>query len=559
LKLRPYQSKTIETIKRKFWGGVNRQLVKWSTGLGKTCLATALPDALPLTKRMLFLVHRDELAQQTESKMRKWNPTRTIGVEMGDRRAGDAQIVIASVQSIGKAGSPRLLQFKPEDFQVIVTDEVHHGVSQSYRTIYDHFDVKNNKEILHVGLTATPNRADGKGLNEILDEIVFDMGILDGIRQGWLADLRGIRVSSDTSLDSVGVRAGDFALEELSSTINVPVRNDLVVRAWLEHGKDRQSLVFATDIAHAKELAKAFRSYGVAAQEIYGADPDRAAKLKFHREGHIKVLVNADLLIEGYDDWRIGCIVLAKPTKSETRYVQIIGRGTRIPEGIDNLLRAREMGLHIEKEDCILIDVVDATTKHSLVSLPSLFGLNEKMNLRGAKITAVMEEVAKLKEEKPFVDLTKVDDVKNLRTYAEQVDLFKVTFAPEIIQISEYQWHKTGHNAYVLLLTKGESVTVVSDLLGDWHIIGEVNGVQLSKRMANFEEAIREADYQVQIHGGRGLASIAKRKASWSNDPPTPGQLIMAKRFRISVPPGATKGELHQAINREMAKRKKAA
>lgn len=559
MKLRPYQSNTLDTIKRKHWGGTNRQLVKWPTGTGKTVLFSNLPDFLPLTKRMLVLVHRDELAQQAKDKIMRWNPNRTVGVEMAQSRAGNAQIVVASVQTIGKANSPRLLQFNPSDFQVIVTDEAHHATAQSYQTIFDHFNVKDNKELLSLGVTATPNRADGKGLNEVYDEIVFDMGILDAIRQGWLADLRGVRVSSSTDLDDVQTRAGDFAQDQLTAAVNVSARNDLVVRAWLDHGRDRKSLVFAAGIPHAKALADTFQRYGISSQAVWGDDPDRADKLKFHRQGHIKVLINSDLLIEGYDDWSIGCIVLAKPTKSESRYTQIIGRGTRIPEGIDNLVRAREMGLHIEKEDCILIDVVDATTKHSLVSLPSLFGLNEKMNLRGMKITAVMEEVEKLKAEKPFVDLTKVDDISNLRTYAEAVDLFQVTYAPEIIQISEYQWHKTGSNAYVLLLTKGESVTVIKDLLDDWHMIGYVNGYEVRKKYREFEEAIRDADYQVQVLGGKGLASVAKRKASWSNEPPTPGQLIQCKRFGIVVPPGATKGEVHQALNKAMIQRRKVA
>src|SRR5206468_860756 len=112
--------------------------------------------------------------------------------------------------------------------------------------------------------------------------------------------------------------------------INTEAHNDLVVRAWLKHANDVQSIVFAVDVEHAKAIARKYREYGVAAEAVWGEDPDRADKLKFHKAGHLRVLVNCEVLTTGYDDRNIRCIVLARPTQSELLYTQMIGRGGRL-------------------------------------------------------------------------------------------------------------------------------------------------------------------------------------------------------------------------------------
>jgi hypothetical protein len=234
----------------------------------------------------------------------------------------------------------------------------------------------------------------------------------------------------------------------------------------------------------------------------------------------------------------------------------MVGRGTRIPDGIGNLLEARAKGLRVEKEDCILLDFVDATAKHSLVTLPSLFGMNKDMDLHGRSIVSVVAEIRKLKEAKPHLNLEHVKDVDQLQAYAEQVDLFKVGFGPEIIQTSEHQWHKTGDNAYVLLLLGNEHVTVIRHKLGKWYIMGRVNENKLFESFDDFEPAIRQADYMVQLLGGRSLVSSAKGRLKKDDEKPSPGQLILAKRLKINVPAGATFGDVRLAMNKWLATNK---
>jgi superfamily II DNA or RNA helicase len=553
--LRHYQTETLQKIKTKLASGIRQQLVKQATGLGKTVCFSALPDHMGFTGRMLVLDHRSELTNQAVDKLKRWNPGRTVGVEMAKRRSNGEQLVVAGVQTIGRSGSPRLLQFDPFAFDALIVDEAQHAVSQSYRTVINHF--LQNPKLLLLGFTATPNRADGKGLGEVFTEIVDDRDILFGIRGGWLADLRGIRIKTGLSLDGVHNKVGDFDQSELGSTVNTYARNDLIVRSWLEHAKNRQTVMFTVDVQHTKDLAEAFRRYGVAADGIWGNDPDRADKLKRHEACELQVLTNCEILVEGYDSWRVSCIGMARPTQSEGLFTQCVGRGTRIPEGIGNLIDAKKNGVFVAKDDCLLLDFVDSTKRHSLVTLPTLFGMGVGTDLRGRPISKIVAEIAQVKLKNPYLDISNVEDVNQLQSYAEQVDLFKVSFPAEIVDISKYQWHRTRVNMYVLILPHQEGLAVAKDVLDRWHILGDVNGCKVQDWRPTFEEAIREADFKLELLGGRGVKSVASREAKWHSDKPTEAQLLACKWNHIIVPAGATKGEVSLKLTAAKAARER--
>lgn len=556
MQLRPYQQETIDIILTKFYSGVNRQVVKWSTGLGKTVLFCNLPDEMKLDKRMMVLVNRDELCTQAVDKLQRWNPTRKIGIEMGDQSCSlYDDIVVASVQTLGRNNSLRIGKFGPKSFGLLVIDECHYSAAPSYDRVFKHFDIWNNADLLTLGLTATPKRTDGKGLNHIYQEIVYDYPLLQGIRDGWLADLRGIKVKTKTSLENVRTKGGDFDVTQLTNTINTDVRNEDVVKSWLEYGDDRQTLVYVPRIDHAKELAGAFKRYGCSFEAVWGDDPDRKLKLKMHRERKLRGLVNVDLLVTGYDDWQVGCIVMARPTQSETWFTQALGRGTRIPEGIANLKEALRLGEPVEKKDCIVIDMVDNTRRHSLVTLPTLFGLNAEGDMKGKPVTKIVEEVEQAQAKKPGIDLTKVEDLTKIKTYAEQVDLFEVKFLPEIVQISDLQWHKTGEASYCLLLTNNDGC-VVSQVNGKWWLSGTVRGAEIMDSFDSFQNAIQSADFRVKVMGGKDYTTLCSREAKWHKDPPRDSQLQLAKKLGINVPPGATRGDVSKKINAVLTLRK---
>lgn len=918
-----------------------------------TALFSNLPGKLNLTRKMLVLVHREELALQAAEKLKLWNPTMSVGVEMGERRSDPAdQLIVAGVPTIGRAGSTRLARFDPQDFGVVVGDEGHHFLAKTYLNVLNHFGCMTRKDLLLLLVTATPNRADGRGLDQIVQEIVFDMPLSEGIKGGWLSEIRGFRTVTQTDISSVPTEHGEFQTGALSSAVDTPARNDQIVRAWLDVASDRRTVVFAVDVQHAKDLAEMFKKYGIVAEAVWGDDPYRREKLQLHRAGKIQVLANCQLLCldeqteiltstgwegidtinpshhvanwkdgniyfeppldifkrdraksermvvletprrsirvteghnmlyrtykgqafrkdkacelvdrnidlpvsgyaapldirpvqpealtparfkrivsaaafnlrklesygrhesfveaerrvnvkyskrylnprdlslaeckfigfwigdgtrsklksggieyvicqstvyphiikwfdnvlartkfhvikrhlaarpgvnsnvrwslcrgtgggsqeragglfciepylnkdgtnlfkglntfqfnallegwwmadgthgagteapkngfrlactniklltimqevavcrgyratitplspptnsnhnqqwclsltrrkehhtstineisalhfesgwknervwcvkttsgnivtrrrgtvtvmgncEGYDDPAVDCIVIAKPTQSSSNYEQMVGRATRIPSDIYNLHDARKAGIKPSKVDCVVLDVVDVTKKHSLNSISSLFGFGPAMDLKGTPTLIVQ---AKLDEaEAKGVSLDRLEDFTKIDSYVEEVNLFKVEYPPEIVQVSEYQWHRTRSGSYVLLLAGADNVVVYPDLLDRWNIYGTVNGREFNSRANDFENAIREADQMVRTLGGRSVAALAKRSAKWHDAPVTPAQKVICKNMRIVIPSGATKGEVHLAINRRLSELKKTA
>src|SRR6185312_823561 len=115
-----------------------------------------------------------------------------------------------SVQSLGMEGGTRINKWNPEDFAGVVIDECHRSTAATYIRVLQHFglDKPGNKRLL-LGVTATVNRADGQGLDKVYDSIAYELSLLDAVRQGWLVDLKGIRVVTDVSLDGVKITAGD--------------------------------------------------------------------------------------------------------------------------------------------------------------------------------------------------------------------------------------------------------------------------------------------------------------------------------------------------------------
>jgi superfamily II DNA or RNA helicase len=198
---------------------------------------------------------------------------------MADKHADEdkADVIVASIATLGRAGSKRLERFDVADFGTIVIDEAHHSSASSYQNVLAHFGllkVENipndddfvdseantdwNNEILLLGVTATPNRQDNNGIDKIYDEVVFNYGIIEGIQDGFLSRIRAYRINTKTSLENVHTRAGDFAQDELADAINNPERNELIVKTYQEQFSGKQALVFAIDVQHAIDLTKHF-------------------------------------------------------------------------------------------------------------------------------------------------------------------------------------------------------------------------------------------------------------------------------------------------------------
>jgi superfamily II DNA or RNA helicase len=518
LVLRLHQREALEATKVCYDRGLRRLLIQLPTGVGKTPTFAALRDFFGFKKRVLVLVHRDNLAKQAADKLRSWNPGCKVGIEMGTNYSlPDDDFVVASVPTLSFEGSPRLLKFNPDDFDAVICDEAHHAIADSWRTVLGYFGFFDEEpsERLLLGVTATPNRGDKKGLGSVFQELSYKYPLEDAVREGWLAEPRGYSVRTTTSLDSLKVsRDGELPENALASLVDNPVRNALIVKAYKEMAFGRQFVAFTVNIAHAKNLAKEFNRQGVITSAIWGIDKDREAKQAAHQELEIVGLTNCDVLTEGYDDWRVGCIINGAPTNSQLKFTQRIGRGTRIQPDISNLIEARMAGVFLLKEDCIVIDVVDATTKLSLASLPSIFGLPINLDLKGASIIRAMDVVQSHASSHPDIDYSALLNLDDIGVHAERVDLFKVSSPDRVVRVSVGQWYKTPGGSYMLRLPDGiEYLEVFKDLTDHWTAKGTVRGNHFVRGgFTEPETGIVFADGMLAMLG-RGLIRNLKRTA----------------------------------------------
>lgn len=279
--LRPYQANAIAAIYSACARGIRRQVLALPTGTGKTVVFVEL--IRQRGGRALILVHRDELIGQTLDKLDIVG-LNDVGVVKAERDEHDHQVVLASVQTLARPN--RLARLVP-DFETVVVDEAHHAPAETYRRVLTFARVFDHDGPLLLGATATPERADGTGLDEIFTEIVYRRTIPEMVAEGWLCDLRALRVGLDVSFDGLHVRAGDFIDGEVERTLIEANAPKHVLAGYLQHARNRKGLVFTPTVHVAHLMADAFRAAGLAAEAVDASTPleDRRAMLKRFRTG----------------------------------------------------------------------------------------------------------------------------------------------------------------------------------------------------------------------------------------------------------------------------------
>ena len=551
--LRPYQRECIQRIVESYKAKRRRVLVSLPTGTGKTVVFASFPRALRMKKKMLVLAHRDELLEQAREKLRHVAPDVTVTIEQAQRHADPAaQVVIASVPTLGRTTRKRLAALRPEDFSIVVVDEAHHAVATTYRTIFDHFGLFSASDVLRVGFTATPRRGDGRGLGEIFEEIVYARGIEEMMREGWLCPIAGWRVTTDVDLDEVQVRHGDFVESQLARAVNLRARNDAVLEAYSKYASGRRALVFCADVAHAKAMAETFASAGVVARPVWGEMPREARHeaLASLRSGETKVLTNCNVLTEGFDEPRVECVVMARPTKSRLLYAQMIGRGTRQHPGKDNL---------------IVIDVADNSREHSLAGIHDVLDLPEDIDLEGRSAMATLDAIRAIGKY-PWIDLDRLRRGSDVRlvadaiqgvvrakhVLAERIDFFSFEPPDAIRDLTALAWHSVPGGDFALEIGD-ERLFVTQTLLGQYQLLLSVNGAK--QRIASskqLEWIIRLADDWVHTQRPDSV-KLASMDARWRQLPPTEKQLARIARMRAPVPKELTRGQASWIISHQDA------
>jgi superfamily II DNA or RNA helicase len=351
---RPYQRQTLDAIAAAFldWQKV---LAVLPTGSGKTCIFSWLAAAMQ-PGRTLILAHREELIDQALEKLHAATGIRAEK-EMAEHRASrEAPVVVASVQTMGR----RLARWPAEHFRLVVADEAHHAISDSWRRVLGHFDAGGAKVL---GVTATPDRGDRRALGEYFEHLAIEIRLQDLIRAGFLVPIKIAAVPLKIALDTVTVTAGDLDAAKLGDALAPYL--DALAAAIRDHAPWRRTLAFLPLIATSQAFVTSCRRAGLRAAHIDGGSNDRAAIRAAFAAGDFDLVSNAMLWTEGFDDPSIDAVAILRPTKSRPLYAHMVGRGTRIAPG---------------KKDLLLLDFLWLHEKHRLI--------------RPAHLVAPVDEVA---------------------------------------------------------------------------------------------------------------------------------------------------------------------
>ena len=558
--LRDYQTEALERVAKAEARGVRKQLGVAATGLGKTIMFCAL--ARERECRTLILAHRDELVSQAVAKVREVWPDAQVGIVKATENDVNARVVVASVQTLARqrrldmlvcsqwgdtAGMSGWGLTTPEPFGLVIVDEAHHTAADSYRRILDGLDAGTPEGPLLLGVTATPDRGDGKGLDDLFDEIVFNYDLLWGIRSGYLCDVRALRVKL-TALDmsTVKVSKGDYEAGAAGRAMEQANAPEAIYRQWKEYASDRRTIVFVPTVALSEETAAVFGENGVECAHVSASTPldERRSILRGYAEGTIQVVTNCMVLTEGFDSPRTDCIIAARPTKNRALFTQMIGRGTR---------------KHPDKHDLLVLDVVGNSDELSLITVPSLFGIEKPQFAKalgdGTKnLTDVVEE-----HDKWLVKAGKIT--------AEQADLFKKIRADGVawvrIDNGEYRrplGYKDRDGKWKDLPTIALRDCSLNGQVGqDWKCIAVdpqsgvervlIAGVDLSLATGVGEDAVRK------LMGNR--AHYVNTGASWRKREPSERQIEAARKWRLpNVEQYKTAGELSDALDQHIERKK---
>lgn len=327
--LKDHQQEAIERLEemRKYKETI--ALLYHATGTGKTI--SAVTDAKKVGERTLFIAHTKELVLQAKETFEKvWGEV-ACGVFMGSEKVKNTHVVCGSIQSL----TGNLNEFSPEDFGYIIIDEAHHGAAQTYKEILGYF-----KPQFTLGLTATPERADGEYILKLFKNVAHKLDLQTAVEIGELVPIRCIRVKTNVDISSVRINGIKYNSQDLESKLFVPERNRVIVDTYINLVKDKMAVIFCASVHHAEAIAELLKEQGVKAEAVSGSTNAKVREkiLKQYEYGDINVLCACDLLNEGWDSPRTEVLFMARPTMSKTIYLQQLGRGTRKSDGKEYLM-----------------------------------------------------------------------------------------------------------------------------------------------------------------------------------------------------------------------------
>lgn len=315
--------------------GATKGLVQAATGIGKTYLAVF--DSAGY-QHVLFVAHREEILKQAAVAFRNVRRSEDYGFFCGWEKATDKSVIFASVATLGREEYLTEQYFPSDYFDYIVIDEFHHAVNEQYRRIIRYFHPK-----FLLGLTATPERMDGRDIYEICDyNVPYELSLREAINKGVLVPFHYYGVYDATDYSSVHLVRGHYDEQELTALYRGNMnRHDLIYKHYRKY-HSRRALGFCCSRAHAEEMAGEFSQRGIPSVAVYSnangefsEERDRAVERL--RQEEIRVIFSVDMFNEGLDIASVDLVMFLRPTESPIVFLQQLGRGLRTSKGKEYL------------------------------------------------------------------------------------------------------------------------------------------------------------------------------------------------------------------------------
>ena len=335
-----HQTRSITLLRQALRAGSKRPALQLPTGAGKTRVAAEIINmARAKGNRVIFTVPAISLIDQTARSFGE-EGIRDVGILQADHPGTNPAmpVQIASIQTLARRQIPPA--------QLVIIDEAH----RMSEFVTDWMGRDEWSKVPFIGLTATPW---AKGMGRLYDRLIIGSTTQELIDGGFLSPFR-VFAPSHPDLEGVKTVAGYYHEGQLSEAMQKGTLTADIVKTWLERGENRPTLCFAVDRAHAAAIQKEFQRAGVLCGYVdaYTELDEREEIRKQFASGELEVVCNVGVLTTGVD-WDVRCIILARPTKSEILFVQIVGRGLRTADG---------------KSDCLILDHSDTTLRLGFVT-----------------------------------------------------------------------------------------------------------------------------------------------------------------------------------------------
>jgi len=539
LKLRDYQEDAITAVFKAWSEDMTRPAIVLPPGAGKTVVFSALikksrraqeHPAGPMRvypgvgRRVIVLVHRDELADQAMAKIHSVAPELTVGKVKASVRQVNADVMVCSVQTLARGTAVNQIKVS-EAFHgpvgLIITDECHHAAAPSYRQVFAQFP-----DALQLGVTATMARGDGGGLGDVWEEVVYSRSILWMMSRGYLSPVTTRQIQLK-ELDMSGVKTtrGDYAAGDLGRAMIEAEADRAIPRAYKEHAGNRPGIIFTPTVATAQATADAMTLAGIRTAVVSG-ETEKEERHRIYddfRHGRVQVLVNCMVLTEGFDAPWAEVAVIARPTKSTPLYTQMVGRVLRPWPG---------------KESALVLDLVGASANKIKTLIDLEPGMVKRIKEGETLEEAVLreEEEAEAAGEVPARPGSILFDLKH-----RDVDMFSA---------SDMVWLQT--RAGILFIEAGGCIISLFRSLENPTLM-DVVGYRQGDGLPTRHSEHRNLDLPTAMAWGEVVAeeltghSLAK-SASWRRKPASPGQIQLAEAFGINVT-GMKCGAVSDAIS----------